>query len=89
METEIGRHAAELCATEGRMPAKLKEKVYKTVIRPAMLYEAETRPTTKRQEKRIEVNIQKPCRCIKLDEPATAVTAVTVDRQRPSGMATT
>ena len=38
-----------------RMPVKLKGKVYKTVIRPAMLYGAETWATTKRQEKRIEV----------------------------------
>ena len=37
------------------MPVKLKGKVYKTVIRPAMLYGAETWATTKRQEKRIEV----------------------------------
>ena len=34
---------------------KLKRKVYKTVIRPAMLYGAETWATTKRQDKRIEV----------------------------------
>ena len=34
---------------------KLKGKVYKTVIRPAMIYGAETWATTKRQEKRIEV----------------------------------
>ena len=38
-----------------RMPVKLKGKVYKTVIRPAMLYGAETWATTKRQEQRIEV----------------------------------
>ena len=38
-----------------RMSVKLKGKVYKTVIRPAMLYGAETWATTKRQEKRIEV----------------------------------
>ena len=38
-----------------RMPVELKGEVYKTVIRPAMLYGAETRATTKRQEKRIEV----------------------------------
>ena len=34
---------------------KLKGKVYKTVIRPAMLYGAESWATTKRTEKRIEV----------------------------------
>ena len=38
-----------------RMPVKLKEKVHTTVIRPVMLYGAETWATTKRQEKRIEV----------------------------------
>ena len=38
-----------------RMPVKLKGKVYKTVIRPAMLHGTETWATTKRQEKRIEV----------------------------------
>ncbi len=38
-----------------RVPMKLKGKVYKTVIRPAMLSGAETWATTKRQEKRIEV----------------------------------
>ena len=38
------------------MPAKLKEKVEKTVIKPAMLYAAETWATIKKQEKRIEVN---------------------------------
>ena len=38
-----------------RIPVKLKGKVYKTVISPAMLYGAEMLATTKRQEKRIEV----------------------------------
>ena len=37
-----------------RMPVKLK--VYRTVVRPAMLYGAETWATTRRQESRIEVN---------------------------------
>ena len=37
------------------MPVKLKGKVYKTVIRPDMLYGVETWATMKRQEKRIEV----------------------------------
>ena len=41
--------------SDRRMPVKLKGKVYKTVIRPAMLYGAETWATTKKQEKRIEV----------------------------------
>ena len=38
------------------MRVKLKGKVYRTVVRPAMLYGAETWATTKRQESRIEVN---------------------------------
>ena len=38
------------------MPVKLKGKVDRTVVRPAMLYGAETWATTKRQESRIEVN---------------------------------
>ena len=64
METEITKrvgagwrnwkkYSGVLC--DRRMPVKLKGKVYKTVIRPAMLYGAETWATTKRQEKRIEV----------------------------------
>ena len=38
------------------MPAELKGKVYNTLLRPAMLHGTETLATTKRQEKRIEVN---------------------------------
>ena len=64
METEITKRVGAgwrnwkkcsgvLC--DRRMPVKLKGKVYKTVIRPAMLYGAETWATTKRQEKLIEV----------------------------------
>ena len=34
----------------------MKGKVYRTVVRPAMLYGAETWATTKRQEARIEAN---------------------------------
>ena len=34
---------------------KLKEKVYKTVIRPAVLYTAETWATKETEEKRLEV----------------------------------
>ena len=65
METEITKRveagwmnwtkcSGVLCDT--RMPVKLKGKVYRTVVRPAMLYGAETLATTKRQESRIEVN---------------------------------
>ena len=39
-----------------RMPVKLKGKVYKTVVRPALLYGAETWATTRGQEVRLEVN---------------------------------
>ena len=64
METEITKRVGagwinwKTCSgvlCDIRMPVKLKGKVYKTVIRPAMLYGAETWATTKRQEKRIEV----------------------------------
>ena len=62
METEITKRVGAswrnwkkcsgvLC--DRRMPVKLKGNVYKTVIRPAMLYGAETWATTKRQEKQI------------------------------------
>ena len=37
-----------------RMPVKLKGNVYKTVVRPAMLYGAETWASTKGQEARLE-----------------------------------
>ena len=39
-----------------RMSVKLKGKVYKTVVSPALLYGAETWATTKGQEARLEVN---------------------------------
>ena len=65
METEIAKRVGAgwmnwkkcsgvLC--DKRMPVKLKGKVYRTVVRPAMIYGAETWATTKRQESRIEVN---------------------------------
>ena len=65
METEIAKRVGAgwmnwkkcsgvLC--DKKMPVKLKGKVYRTVVRPAMLYGAETWATTKRQESRIEVN---------------------------------
>ena len=48
------RCSGVLC--DRRLPLKLKEKVYKTVVRPAMLYGAETCATTRGQEARLEVN---------------------------------
>ena len=39
-----------------RMPMKLKKRVYTTVIRPALIYGAETWATTKREEERLNVN---------------------------------
>ena len=39
-----------------RMPVNLKRNVYKTVVRPALLYGAETWATTRGQEARLEVN---------------------------------
>ena len=48
------RCSAVLC--DRRMPVKLKRKVYKTVVRPALLYGAETWATTRGQEARLEVN---------------------------------
>ena len=64
METEITKRVGAgwrkwkkcsgvLC--DRRMPVKLKGKLYKTVIRPAMLYGAEMWATTKRPEQRSEV----------------------------------
>ena len=48
------RYSEVLC--DRRMPVKLKGKVYKTVVRPALLYDAETRATTRGQEARLDVN---------------------------------
>ena len=64
METEIAKRVAAarrnwkrcsgvLC--DKRMPVKLKGKVYRIVVRPAMLYGARW-ATAKRHEARIEVN---------------------------------
>ena len=48
------RFSGVLC--DRRIPVKLKGKVYKTVVRPALLYGAETWATTRGQEARLEVN---------------------------------
>ena len=65
MKTEISQRVSSawrnwkrcsgvLC--DRRMPVKLKGKVYKTVVRPALFYGAETCATTRGQEARLEVN---------------------------------
>ena len=65
METEIAKRVGagwmnwKKCSgvfCDKKMPVKRNGKVYRTVVRPAMLYGAETWATTKRQESRIEVN---------------------------------
>ena len=48
------RCSGVLC--DRRMPVKLKGKVYKTVVRPALLYGAVTWATMRGQEARLEVN---------------------------------
>ena len=48
------RCSGVLC--DKRMPVKLNGKVYKTVVRPSLLYGAETWSTTRGQEARLEVN---------------------------------
>ena len=48
------RCSGVLC--DRRMPVKLKGKIYKNVVRPALLYGAETWATTRGQEARLEVN---------------------------------
>ena len=38
------------------MPMKLKNKIHRTIVRPAMIYGSETWPIMKREEKRLDVN---------------------------------
>ena len=56
------------------MPAQLEGKVYKTVVRPAMLYGAGTWATANGQEARIKVNevrmAEKDHRCSEPDAMA-------------------
>ena len=47
------RVSAVIC--DRRVPAKVKDKVYKTVVRPSMLYSLETAGLTKKQEAELEV----------------------------------
>ena len=46
------------------MPVKLKGKVYKTVVRPDLVYGADTWATTRGQEARLEVNEMRMLRWI-------------------------
>ena len=59
MRVSAARRSWKRCSgvlCDRRMPVKLKGNVYKTVVRPAMLYGAETWATTRGQEARIYVN---------------------------------
>ena len=47
------RVSAVIC--DRRVPAKVKSKVYKTIVRPSMLYGLETVALTKKQEAELEV----------------------------------
>ena len=38
------------------MPLKLNGKIYRTVVKPALVYDAGTRASTKSQERRLELN---------------------------------
>ena len=47
------RMSGVLC--DGRVSCRMKGKIYKMVVRPAMLHGAETWPVTRRQERKMEV----------------------------------
>ena len=49
----LERYVGHLC--DKKMPVKLKGKVYKTAVRPAMLYGMETLPVKKANETRMNV----------------------------------
>ena len=51
--------------SDGTMPVNLDGKVYKTVVRPPMLYGADTWATTRGQEERLEVDEMKMLRWIR------------------------
>ena len=50
---ECGREVKKIC--NRRVPARVKRKVYRVAVRPAMLYGLETAALTKRQEAEMEV----------------------------------
>ena len=64
-----------------RLAARVKEKVYKVAVRPAMLYGLETVALTKRQEAEIEVAEMMMLRCAlgvtRMDKIRSAYSRVT------------
>ena len=64
-----GRECLECCA---RMNVKIKGPVYRTVVRPALIYGAETWALKKAQEKKLEVAdmrmLRSMCGVTKLDK---------------------
>ena len=63
------RCSGVLC--DRRMPVKLKGKVYKTVVRPALLYGAEALATTREQEARRNEHIIGTTRVVQASKKIT------------------
>ncbi|KAK3540323.1 hypothetical protein QTP70_029591 [Hemibagrus guttatus] len=56
-----------------KISARIKGKVYRTVVRPAMLYGLETASLRKRQESELEVAELKMLRCLQTFDPMAAL----------------
>ena len=72
-----------------KMPMKLKSKVHRTIVRPAMIYGSETWSTTKKEEKRLDVNemrmLRWTCGVTKLDRIANRYIRGTMKVSEVSG----
>lgn len=64
------------CDGDKRVLAKTKEKVYNTLVRPAMLFDLESVPLWKRQEEELEVAGMHP------DDWTPTVTVIRMDKIR-------
>ena len=52
---QLPQHTVSGVLCDRRMKVKIKGKVYKTIVRPAMVYGAQTRAVKKAHEKKMEV----------------------------------
>ena len=72
-----------------KIPIKLKSKIHKTIIRPAMIYGAETWSTTKEDEERLDVSemrmLRWTCGVTKLDRIANRYIRGTMKVREVSG----